>query len=666
MPQDPKRFPTIQSFFSEKGILGQRLPRYENRPEQEQMAQAIGKTLEQDRKLIVEAGTGTGKSFAYLIPSILWAVKNKKRVCISTFTKALQQQLVEKDLPFLSETLGIDFKYSLCLGGNNYLSKRRLAVTDHIDLFSGTSELEQMEALRKFGEASKTGLRLELPFQVLPSVWEEMGRQNELCLGKKCPYAKNCFYNLARKEWFASHLIVVNHHLFFANLANNLGVLPQFHAVVFDEAHNIEDVATSYFGIEVTNTGLRYTLDRLYNPKTGKGYLSRVSGVQNKYIEPIVKAADIVRQESEKFFSEVTMKFENAPGLFRLRKPHFMDNNLHLPLQKLVNELNNLTKMVEDTAEARLEPDFFIGRFKELDLNLDTVISQSMKDYVYWFEHARMKRYDRLSLKGCPIDISHILNQKIFEKEPPVFLTSATLATNNNFDFISGRLGLKKKDQLVFTSPFRFDKQVLLYTVKEFPDPSVEPEKFFNASVQKIKELLEAGSGRAFILFTSYSMLNRVHAELSQADLPWKLIKQGEMPPSRAIQLFKEDKESIILGTNTFWEGVDVPGDALQSVIITKLPFSVPTEPVVEARIERLKAAGKNPFFEFQVPRAIVMLKQGFGRLVRHKGDRGMVAILDPRIHTKAYGKMFINSLPKCMETNDLKEVKRFFERIRD
>ncbi|MCH7500585.1 MAG: ATP-dependent DNA helicase [Nitrospina sp.] len=648
----------IKAYFEARGVLSQKLESFEFRPQQLAMAEGVAAALEQGHHLMVEAGTGTGKSLAYLIPAVLWALKNETRVIVSTYTKTLQEQLVNHDIPFLQNTLGLPFKYSLCLGSENYLSLRRMKRASQTRLFGNVAEDEQLNEIFQWAGRTESGFRNDLPFEPMPPVWEEVGRQKDLCMGKQCETFNSCFYFKERRKWFGAHLLIVNHHLFFANVANNGAVLPRYDAVVFDEAQNLEEAATSFLGLEVSNSGLLYFLDRLYNAKTRRGTLTRQRDDLAVEIQQRVSKARIA---VEAFFQNLLDTFGRNERTLRFYRPPTMNNTLFVPLQDLHEALKSLEQRVT-TEEEQLEISAAAGRVFEYNNTLSALLNQNMKEYVYWLEVTPKKRFVRATLRGAPISINEELREQVFSKIDRVILTSATLTTNRNFEHIKERIGCTPKEETTLDSPFDYPSQALLYLPRDMPEPNEDVEKYVAALADRALELIEATGGKTFILFTSYDILNRVYKILDPRLHGYPTLKQGDLAPSRMIERFKE-KPSVIFGTNSFWQGVDIPGDALSSVIITKLPFDVPTEPLIEARIEDMKKRSINPFRHYQIPRAIIQLRQGFGRLIRKRTDKGVVAILDSRMIQRGYGKQFLNSLPDCAQTQHLEDVKRFFSR---
>ena len=650
--------PIMREYFGKDGKLSKAIHQFENRPEQLSMSSAVARSLESGGHLMVEAGTGTGKSLAYLIPSVLWAMENDKTVIISTYTKTLQDQLLHHDIPLLRDNLGLSFRYALCMGQENYLSLRRMKRAGQTGMFNDLAEEDQLTKVFSWAHTSSTGLKSELPFEPMGSVWEEVGRQKDLCMGKNCETYGTCFYFKERKRWYGAHLLIVNHHLFFANVASNGGVLPPFHAAIFDEAQNLEEAATSFFGVELSNTGIFYYLDRLYNGRTHKGTLSRLKGQPNDLLmEQVLK----VREAAEIFFQNVFDKYGHQDRTIRFYKPPELKNNILYPLQ-ILHEMLKAFEGRLTSDEERLEISAAANRCRDFGDSLSILLQQNLDEHVYWLEITSRRRFPRAILRGVPINLSGPMREYVFGKTDRIILTSATLTANKKFDFVKERIGFEPPEEMILEGPFDYAKQTLLYLPEDLPGPDEETDKYISAMARRIRELIHASDGKTFVLFTSYEMLNHVYRILKPLLPEYPLLKQGDLPPSRMIKEFKETP-SVIFGTSSFWQGVDVPGEALSNVIITKLPFDVPTEPLIEARIEDLRKRSINPFRHFQIPRAIIQLRQGFGRLIRKKTDMGIVAILDSRIVKRNYGKYFVDSLPECPVVSELEEVKLFFSK---
>ena len=708
----------IEDVLGKNGIIANKLDSYELRPQQLDMALAIEKSIRENKHLIVEAGTGVGKSMAYLIPFIFWTVKNKKRVVISTYTKTLQEQLINKDLPFLRNALRsandntrrndlpgledkFDFSYTLCVGGQNYLCLRRFNQLQMHGLFDAKKETKELQKIIQWEGETKSGLRSGLDFEPSHAVWSKVCRESDLCFGKKCLFIDDCYYYKARRKEYKAQILVTNHHLFFANLVNEGRVLPDFDAVVFDEAQTLEDVATNYFGIEISNFKIKFLLDSILNPKTGKGLITRLLKPSDKTVTAIRKTLDEARQASDLFFSEIIEKYGTGSKTTRIREKCVINNYLNRPLFNLSKTLESLSNLIK-TEEERLEVFAFASRCSEINKNISTIIDQDLDEHVYWAEVEKRTnspgllnhkytslrvvshRQARCSLFAAPINIAEDFQKQIFDKIRPVVLASATLSVNGNFNYIKERLGIpvctpagyfhsKGFDpgitnggdflEKIIGSPFNFSENALIYVPDNIPDPNQEPDKYKQNIIKHIKEMISLTYGRSFILFTSFEMLNAVYEKIKDNMDTCTLFKQGDKPRYQLIEEFKASHKPVLFGTATFWQGVDVPGEALKCVIITKLPFAVPTDPIIEARMELLKTRNKNPFMDYQVPQAIILLRQGFGRLIRTATDTGIVAILDPRIKSKFYGRHFLNSLPDCKKVSDMKYIKGFLER---
>jgi ATP-dependent DNA helicase DinG len=631
--------------FGKSGLISQMMhAAYEHRPQQIAMAEAVEKALALKTHLIVEAGTGVGKSLAYLVPLINWAREENCRVVVATYTKALQQQLVGKDLPFLKNALG-DFRFALCVGGENYLCLRRF---DHLrmgDLYE-QSEIDSLNRLFAWSTRTRTGLKSELDFEPSVGLWSKACRQADLCFAKDCGFYRDCCYQKARTYEQQAQILVANHHLFFADMATGGNVLPSYKAVIFDEAHQVEDVATDYLGMEVTNYSVRYLLDSLLSYRTRKGMLTRLT-LQDSEVQHVRGMVDGLRIVVDNFFLNLHPLLHEEPSL-RIRKKHIIPDILSDPLLELSD---TLSKLSVETQEEELEVKAFAARAQMLASAVRINLEQSADGFVYWAE----RENTRYRLVASPIDVADALRENLFGRTGTVVLTSATLSAGGSFTYIKNRLGLDAPQELLLDSPFDFESRSMLYIASGLDEQKAEGfQKKFD---DELKAVLSITKGRTLVLFTSYGHL-RKSAETLRKELPdLGFLCQGEIPAFRLIEQFKGSANAVLMGTASFWQGIDIPGNALQCVVIAKLPFAVPDEPIIEARMERLK----NPFFEYQIPQATLLFRQGFGRLIRTGTDSGAVAVLDSRIMTKNYGKWFLKSIPKCRITDDREDLKNFF-----
>ncbi len=649
------------TILGQDGRVAQRLPQYEHRPEQLEMAAAVERAIAEESHLLVEAGTGVGKSFAYLVPAILAAIsqrdekENRKRLVVSTNTISLQEQLFLRDIPFLNAVLPVEFSAVMVKGRSNYVSLRRLKSAGERaqTMFSQAEELDQLQDVLTWSGETTDGSRSDLAFRPLPQVWDEAQSEHGNCLGKKCPTYDDCFYYKARRRIWNADLLVVNHALFFSDLAlrrEGASVLPDYDVAILDEAHTVEAVAGDHLGISVSSGQLEYLLNKLYNDRTQRGLL-----IHHNLTE-CQRAVQRLRYQEEDFFTGIAeWQAQHCPSNGRFRQPPKLDNEICRSLKQLAVGIaagaDNL-----DSEQERIELTAAADRCVGLAETIDTWLGQRIPGAVYWTESTGRSR-KRIKLVCSPIEVGPVLREELFNQVKTVVLTSATLAVGqNNFNFFKSRIGLTKSLELKLGSPFDYKSQVKLILPKGMPDPSGNPNGFETAVCERIKKYVLQTSGRAFVLFTSYWMMQNCTKRLAGwfAEQNLALFCQGEgMPRTMMLDRFRKDPAAVLFGTQSFWQGVDVPGEALQNVIITKLPFSVPDHPLLEARVEAIRDRGGNPFMEYQVPEAVIKLKQGFGRLIRSKSDHGQVVILDPRVRTKRYGRLFLDSLPDCNRVID-------------
>ena len=647
--------------LGESGRIAQRLKAYESRPQQLDMAAAVERAIAQGEHLVVEAGTGTGKSFAYLVPAILAATATqgtggkRKKIVVSTHTISLQEQLIEKDIPFLNAVLPVEFSAVLVKGRSNYLSLRRLrgAAQRAGHLFARPEEAQQLDQLLTWSRKTNDGSLADLGFKPLPQVWDEAESEHGNCLGRNCPTYDDCFYYKARRRVWNADLLVVNHALFFSDLAlrrEGASVLPDYDVVILDEAHTVEQVAADHLGLSITSGQLEYLLNKLFNERQQKGLLARVGASQE---QRLVQRARAQVRDMFQHIRDWRQTRGGTNGRVKTLLP--IENPVSPALKELAAAIVQFGQQLPNEEE-RIEYTAAAERCTGQADALNAWLQQSAEDNVYWIEQFGPEN-TRVRLLSAPVDVGPALRDELFNKIPSVVLTSATLAVGaDSFDFIRQRLGLTKAQELKLGSPFDYVRQVQLVLPDGMPDPAAEPAAYESAVCDRIERYLDWTKGRAFVLFTSYQMLKSCARRLA----PWLtrrnygLYVQGEeLPRNLLLEKFRRDPAGVLFGTDSFWQGVDVPGDALQNVIIAKLPFSVPDHPLLEARVEEIRRNGGNPFVDYQVPEAVIKLKQGFGRLIRTRTDTGMVAILDPRVRTKPYGKTFLASLPECTVLHD-------------
>ncbi len=634
--------------LTESGRIAEKLPGYESRLKQQEMTQAVVDAFEAQEHLIVEAGTGVGKSFAYLIPAIERATKHNQRVVISTHTIALQEQLIEKDIPFLQSIYPEEFSAVLVKGRSNYVGLRRLARTStrQEQIFNSKKERSTLWEIEDWAYKTADGSLSDMPHKPDMRIWDRVRSDSDDCHGRHCPHFNNCFYQRARKRAAGAQLLIVNHAMLFSDLAlrrEGASILPDYDYVVLDEAHTVEQVAGDHLGSGISNTQLRYLLQMLHNERTGKGILHTLWGA------PAIPAVVEVQRRAEDFFQELMLWHDqqfNWNG--RLHESPPVENRLSTALIDLRDQMRDIYKGLEEESD-RSEIHGLIARCKSMATTIDHWHQLQSQGWVYWLEIAQ-RRAPRISLKSRPIDVGPELKESLFDKIKSVVLTSATITTGEKvpFSYIRNRLGLQDTRTLLLGSEFDYPRQLKIYLETSMPDPS-DTAAYMEASCDAIQKYVLQSDGGAFVLFTSYDMLNQCVEKLSdfftRQQMPLFVHGSG-MPRSLMLKKFRSTPRSVLFGADTFWAGVDVPGQALRNVIIVKLPFAVPNQPMIEARIEQIRESGGNPFMDFQVPESVLKLKQGVGRLIRTRKDSGIVVILDPRVTRKAYGKRFLRALP--------------------
>jgi len=662
-PSETRALPSLHEFFSPGGILASSSLPYEYRPGQLEMAKAVERALAERRHLIVEAGTGTGKTLAYLLP----ALRTGQRVIVSTGTKALQDQLYFRDIPFLESLLG-GLRVCYMKGRANYLCRHKLVALRSQPILTGLEEIDQYRQISEWEQTTETGDRAEIAGMPESSaLWNKLDARTEACLGSTCPDYRRCFITEMRRKAIESDIIIVNHHLFFADLsvkqeaagAPDVGILPEAAAVIFDEAHELEEVASSYFGLSVSNIRfeeLARDTDALLRGKEGADKLPAVT--------------QQLRDRARMFFAGLPMAGDGRQPF--AGREEFLETSgdlymaVRATLRRLESEMEDL-KGIDEAPGLR-------KRVARLRTELEFLLESNASNMVYWMERrvhsgatdkssagrgAALKPQSRSTfLQATPIDVSELLREMLFETIPTVVLTSATLTVQGGFEHMRKRLGLSEARELVVPSHFRYDKQALLYLPPNMPDPR-EPD-FPEAAAECIRRVLEITRGRAFCLFTSYSQMRDLYERLLPV-LDFPLLLHGTAPRKALLEQFRETPNAVLFGTSSFWQGVDVQGESLSCVIIDKLPFAVPSDPVVSARMKAIEEAGGKPFFDYQVPAAVLTLKQGFGRLIRSLEDRGVLVLLDPRIRRQRYGQTFLQSLPPYRMTSTITDVEAFF-----
>ena len=657
-----RALPTLHEFFAPGGILARSPLPYEFRPGQMEMAKAVERAMAERRHLIVEAGTGTGKTLAYLLP----ALRTGQRVIISTGTKALQDQLYFRDIPFLESLLG-PLRVVMMKGRANYLCRHKLVALRSQPILSGLEEIDQYRQIAEWEQKTETGDRAEIAgLPEASALWAKLDARSDACLGQTCPSYQRCFITEMRRAALEADIIIVNHHLFFADLsvkreaagAPDAGILPEAAAVVFDEAHELEEVASSYFGLSVSNVRFEELARDTETMLRGKEGADKLPGLTQQ-----------LRDRARMFFAGLPMSGDGRQPF--TDREEFLETagdlytSVRATLRRMEDEIGGL-KDVDEAQGLR-------KRVARLRTELEFLLESNASNIVYWLErrafgggndrNARESRMVRSQsrntfLQATPIDVSELLSELVFENIPTVVLTSATLTVQGGFEHMRKRLGMTEARELVVPSHFKYGEQALLYLPPQMPDPR-EPD-FPEAAAECIRRVLDITKGRAFCLFTSYSQMRDLYERLLPV-LDYPILLHGTAPRNALLEEFRSTPNAVLFGTSSFWQGIDVQGEALSCVIIDRLPFAVPSDPVVQARMKVIEEAGGKPFFEYQVPEAVLTLKQGFGRLIRSLEDRGVLVLLDPRIRRQRYGQTFLASLPPYRMTTTITDVEKFF-----
>jgi ATP-dependent DNA helicase DinG len=630
-----------RQFFGRRGFLSEWHPNYEFRQGQLQMAEAVETALQDKRHLVVEAGTGTGKTLAYLVPAILSGL----RVVVSTGTKNLQEQLFFKDIPFLQQHFSAPISVCYMKGRANYACRQKIYDAEKEPVLGGLEEMADFQIIREWERHTETGDRAEI--KTLPensTAWSKLDARREACTGMKCQQFQRCFITEMHRRAIESDIIIVNHHLFFADLAVSQrpgdGILPEYHAVVFDEAHELEEVAGQYFGIALSN----YQFQELARDI---GALARRKEFGSVEID---RALASLLDHGDRMFAALGIA-EGRSGYTKQSEFLEKHDEEYFDVLRSLELIGVMLQSLQRTPEEAIP---LVRRAEDMRTRLQFWMESSDRKYVYWTE----RRGRGLFLQATPIDVAAVLEERLFDPVDTVVLTSATLAVGSSFEYVERRLGLRNARSLIVASHFDYESQALLYIPQHMPDP--RSPAFSRAAAEEIVRMLRHSRGRAFVLFTSYQQMRQVYDRVS-LEIEYQTLLQGSGPRHALLDEFRRTPNCVLFATSSFWQGVDVPGEQLSCVIIDKLPFAVPGDPVIEARINAIRDEGGDPFYGFQVPQAAIALKQGFGRLIRSRSDRGVLSILDNRILKQRYGRVFFDSLPRYALTTNIADVESFF-----